>query len=58
MENVMNNELSELKQEVAELWTRYRKEEPRQVEDEGRRALAELNRALELKPSRGVSFPL
>ncbi len=45
----MTNELSELKQEVAELWTRYRKEEPREVDDEGRRALAGLNRTLEAK---------
>lgn len=45
----MNNELSELKQEVAELWARYRKEEPRSGDDEGRRALAELNRSLEAK---------
>ena len=45
----MTAELSELKQEVAELWARYRKEEPKQVGDESHKALAELNRALEKK---------
>jgi hypothetical protein len=45
----MSAELTSLKQEVAELWSRYRKEEPRPADDEGRRALAELNRTLEAK---------
>ncbi len=43
----MTAELSQLKQEVAELWTRYRKDEPVPVDDEGRKALSELNRSLE-----------
>ena len=42
-------ELTQLKQEVNELWSRYRKHEPWPVEDEARRALAEKNRALEAK---------
>lgn len=42
-------ELNALKHEVAELWTRFRKEEPRVVDDEGRRALSEQTRSLELK---------
>lgn len=42
-------ELSQLKQEVAELWTRFRKDEPAAADDEGRRVLAELNRSLEAK---------
>lgn len=47
--NEPHAELSQLKQEVAELWTRFRKDEPSPVDDEGRRALAELNRTLEAK---------
>ena len=43
----MSAELSQLKQEVAELWTRYRKDEPVLVDDEGRKVLSELNRTLE-----------
>ena len=43
----MSAELSQLKQEVAELWTRYRKDEAVVVDDEGRRVLSELNRTLE-----------
>ncbi|MDP1824034.1 MAG: hypothetical protein Q8L48_12355 [Archangium sp.] len=45
----MNAELSQLKQEVAELWARYRKDAPLAVDDEGRRVLAEQNRTLETK---------
>lgn len=45
----MTTELTDLKQEVAELWAKYRKEEPRVVEDDSRRELAALNRALETK---------
>jgi hypothetical protein len=45
----MTTELTELKQEVAELWAKYRKEEPRVIEDESRRELAALNRTLETK---------
>lgn len=40
-------ELSQLKQEVAELWTRFRKDEPAQGDDDVRRALAAQNRSLE-----------
>ena len=40
-------ELSQLKQEVAELWTRFRKDEPAPGDDEVRRALAAQNRSLE-----------
>lgn len=47
--NEPHAELSQLKQEVAELWTRFRKDEPAPADDEGRRALAELNRTLEGK---------
>lgn len=43
----MTAELSQLKQEVAELWTRYRKDEPVVADEEGRKALSELNRSLE-----------
>ena len=42
-------ELTQLKQEVNELWSRYRKHEPWPTEDEARRLLAEKNRALEAK---------
>jgi hypothetical protein len=42
-------ELTQLKQEVNELWSRYRKHEPWPTEDEGRRLLAEKNRSLEAK---------
>jgi len=42
-------ELTQLKQEVNELWSRYRKHEPVAVQDDGRRALAEQNRGLEAK---------
>lgn len=47
----MSTELSQLKQEVAELWTRYRQHPPQPLfgEDEERRKLAELNRTLEGK---------
>ena len=45
----MTTELTELKQEVAELWAKYRKEEPRVIEDEPRRELAALNRTLETR---------
>lgn len=45
----MTAELSQLKQEVAELWARYRKDAPLAVDDEGRRVLAERNRTLEAK---------
>lgn len=45
----MTAELSQLKQEVAELWARYRKDAPLAVDDEGRRVLAEQNRTLEAK---------
>ena len=47
----MNTELSQLKQEVAELWTRYRQQQPQPLfgEDDERRKLAELNRTLEGK---------
>ena len=47
----MNAELTQLKQEVAELWTRYRQQQPQPLfgEDEERRTLAELNRTLEGK---------
>jgi hypothetical protein len=40
-------ELSQLKQEVAELWTRFRKDEPAPGDDDVRRALAAQNRSLE-----------
>jgi CBS domain-containing protein len=40
-------ELSQLKQEVAELWTRFRKDEPAPGDDDARRALATHNRNLE-----------
>lgn len=42
-------ELNALKHEVAELWTRFRKEEPKVVDDEARRALSEKTKSLELK---------
>lgn len=42
-------ELSQLKQEVAELWTRFRKDEPAPGDDDARRALADQNRSLEAK---------
>jgi hypothetical protein len=45
----MTTELTELKAEVAELWAKYRKEEPRVLEDDARRELAALNRTLETK---------
>lgn len=47
----MTTELSQLKQEVAELWTRYRQHQPPALfgEDEERRGLAEQNRTLEGK---------
>ena len=45
----MTTELTELKAEVAELWAKYRKEEPRVFEDDSRRELAALNRTLETK---------
>lgn len=45
----MSEELSQLKQEVAALWTRYRKEEPASAVDENRRQLADLNLTLESK---------
>ena len=45
----MTTELTELKAEVAELWAKYRKEEPRVLEDDSRRELATLNRTLETK---------
>lgn len=45
----MSAELSQLKQEVAELWVRYRTDMPASVEDEGRKALSEQNRNLEAK---------
>ena len=47
----MNPELTQLKQEVAELWTRYRQQQPQPLfgEDEERRSLTELNRTLEGK---------
>ena len=45
----MTAEISQLKQEVAELWTRYRKELPHSADDECRGRLAEQNRALEAK---------
>ena len=47
----MTAEISQLKQEVAELWTRYRQHPPQPLfgEDEARRTLAELNRTLEGK---------
>jgi hypothetical protein len=45
----MTAELSQLKQEVAELWARYRKDTPLAADDEGRRVLAEQNRTLETK---------
>lgn len=45
----MTTELTDLKQEVAELWAKYRKEEPRVLEDESRKELATLNRTLETK---------
>ena len=45
----MTAEISQLKQEVAELWNRYRKEQPRFVDDESRSRLAEQNRTLEAK---------
>ena len=40
-------ELSQLKQEVAELWTRFRNDEPAPGDDDARRALAAQNRNLE-----------
>jgi hypothetical protein len=40
-------ELKELKQEVAELWVRFRAEQPGVPEDEARRALAAQAKALE-----------
>ncbi len=45
----MSTELSQLKQEVADLWTRYRQHQPQPLfgEDEERRKLVELNRTLE-----------
>jgi len=47
----MSTELTQLKQEVAELWARYRQQQPQPLygEDEERRTLAELNRSLEGK---------
>jgi hypothetical protein len=42
-------ELSSLKQEVAELWSRFRKDEQSSGSDEERRALSEQVRALEVK---------
>jgi hypothetical protein len=42
-------ELSQLKQEVAELWSRYRKDAPLVADDEARHALALRNRNLEAK---------
>ena len=47
--NERHAELSQLKQEVAELWTRYRKDEPAPGDDAARRALADQNRSLEAK---------
>lgn len=45
----MTAEISQLKQEVAELWTKYRKDLPHSADDETRSRLAEQNRALETK---------
>jgi|GEM_PF-4012651 hypothetical protein len=45
----MSEELSSLKQEVAELWSRFRKEEAVTGGDTERQALAEQARALETK---------
>ena len=42
-------ELTQLKQEVNELWSRYRKHEPWPTEDDARRQLAEKNRTLDAK---------
>lgn len=43
------HELKELKQEVADLWVRFRKEEPVVVEDEPRRTLSQQAKALEAR---------
>ena len=45
----MTAEISQLKQEVAELWTRYRQGLPQSADDGCRSRLAEQNRMLEAK---------